>query len=106
MSIFDFFKTENINEGVSQFEQTTGAILLDVRTTEEYQSGHIPQSINVPLHEIHKVAETISDHTIPLFVYCQSGVRSSQAAVALSKMGYTEVKNIGGINNYRGKVEK
>lgn len=106
MGIFDFLKTENINEGISQFEQTNGAVLLDVRTTEEYQSGHIPQSINIPLHEIHTVAEIISNHTIPLFVYCQSGARSSQAVAALSKMGYTEVKNIGGINNYRGKVEK
>ena len=106
MGIFDFFKTEDINEGISRFEQTNGGVLLDVRTTEEYQAGHIPKSINIPLHEIHSVAEIISNHAIPLFVYCQSGARSSQAVAALSKMGYTDVENIGGINKYRGKVEK
>lgn len=106
MGIFDFFKTEDINEGIAQFEHTDGAVLLDVRTVEEYQAGHIPKSINIPLHEIHAVAESISNHDIPLFVYCQSGARSSHAVDALSRMGYTEVKNIGGISNYRGKVEK
>ena len=52
MNLFDFFRTEDINEGVRQFEQTSEAVLLDVRTAEEYQEGHIPKSINIPLHEI------------------------------------------------------
>jgi rhodanese-related sulfurtransferase len=42
----------------------------------------------------------------PLFVYCQSGNRSKQASMILEKMGYTNVKNIGGIAAYKGKVEK
>lgn len=106
MNLFDFFRTEDINEGVRQFEQTSEAVLLDVRTAEEYQEGHIPKSINISLHEIFEVAEIISNHNIPLYVYCQSGARSGQAVESLKKMGYTEVKNIGGINQYRGKVEK
>ncbi len=106
MGIFDFLKTKDINEGISQFEQNDGAVLVDVRTEEEYQSGHIPKSINIPLHEIDSITQTISNHAVPLFVYCQSGARSNQAVTALSKMGYTNVKNIGGINNYRGKVER
>ena len=91
MGIFDFLKTKDINEGISQFEQNDGAVLV---------------SINIPLHEIDSITQIISNHAVPLFVYCQSGARSNQAVTALSKMGYTNVKNIGGINNYRGKVER
>lgn len=105
MGLFDFIKTGDINAGISQFEQTADAVLLDVRTEEEYEAGHIPKSINIPLDTIYVVAEMISNRDIPLFVYCLSGARSSQAVQALKKMGYTQVKNIGGINQYNGKVE-
>lgn len=105
MGLLDFIKTEDINTGMLEFEQTTDAILLDVRTEEEYAAGHIPKSINIPLANIHVVAQMISNHDISLFVYCFSGARSSQAVAALKRMGYTKVKNIGGINQYRGKVE-
>lgn len=105
MGLFDFIRTGDINAGISQFEQTADAVLLDVRTEEEYEAGHIPKSINIPLDTIYVVAEMISNRDIPLFVYCLSGARSSQAVQALKKMGYTQVKNIGGINQYNGKVE-
>lgn len=106
MGLLDFIKTEDINKGILQFEQTTDAILLDVRTEEEYAGGHIPKSINIPLDDISVVAQMISNRDLSLFVYCFSGARSSQAVAVLKKMGYTNAKNIGGINQYRGKVEK
>ena len=67
MGIFDFLKTKDINEGISQFEQNDGAVLVDVRTEEEYQSGHIPKSINIPLHEIDSITQIISNHARPAF---------------------------------------
>ena len=106
MGFFGFGKTIGIDEGVKTFNETAGAVLLDVRTTEEYKMGHIPGSKNLPLQEIDKIAFVVSDYTTPLFVYCLSGARSGRAASILKKMGYLDVKNIGGIGAYTGKVER
>ena len=48
MGFFDFFKQSNINQGIEEYKMTVGAVLLDVRTPQEYQEGHIPESKNVP----------------------------------------------------------
>ena len=105
MGIFDFFRQPDIQEGLRQYQTTPGAVLLDVRTPEEYREGRIPGSRNVPLGELEQAAEAAPDPDTPLFVYCLSGARSSQAAAALRRMGYQHVTNIGGISGYRGKVE-
>jgi phage shock protein E len=106
MSIFGFLRQADINAGIEQFLKTERAILLDVRTKEEYESGHIENSQNIPLQQIEKVIAKITDKNTPLFVYCQSGARSSSATSALKQMGYQDVTNIGGIGSYTGKVVK
>ena len=106
MGLFDFFKKQSIDEGVEEYRATPGAILLDVRTRKEHRDGHIPGSKNVPLDSIEKVAGLAPDKNTPLFVYCQSGGRSGQAASILKRAGYVNVKNIGGFGAYTGKVKK
>lgn len=106
MGFFDFLKTPDINQGVKDFNSTGGAILLDVRTMGEYKEGHIPGSKNIPLQSINKADGMIDNKATPIFVYCLSGARSRQAAAILQQMGYTNVKNIGGISAYTGKVER
>ena len=106
MGFFDFLKQPDINQGVKQFMSTSGAVLLDVRTPQEYAEGHIPGGRNLPLQNIDKAAAIIDNKDTPLFVHCLSGGRSRQAAAALKQMGYTNVTNIGGIADYRGKVER
>ena len=106
MSIFSFFKQVDINAGVGDFLKTEKAVLLDVRTKEEYESGHIENGENIPLQQIKAVLAKITDKDTPLFVYCQSGARSSSATSALKQMGYLNITNIGGISSYRGKVVK
>ena len=105
MGFFDFLKQPDINQGVEQYKTTSGAVLLDVRTPEEYAEGHIPGGKNLPLQDIDKAAVIIDNKDTPLFVHCLSGTRSRQAAAALKQMGYTNVTNIGGIGAYHGKVE-
>ena len=105
MSFFDFFRQPDINRGVTDCRNTPGAILLDVRTPQEYREGHIPGSQNVPLQTIDKVATVAENKDTPLYVYCHSGGRSRQAVQRLGQMGYRNVTNIGGIAAYRGKVE-
>ena len=106
MGFFDFFKQANINQGIEEYKKTAGAVLLDVRTPQEYQEGHIPESKNVPLQQLNNVVSVVKNTEIPLFVYCHSGTRSRQAIGLLQRMGYSKVNNIGGIVAYSGKVEK
>ena len=106
MSLFDFMKGPDINQGVKEYGTTDGAVLLGVRTPDEYRQGHIPGSKNVPLQSIDKVADMIDNKATPIFVHCLSGARSRQAAAVLQQMGYSNVKNIGGISAYTGKVER
>ena len=103
---FDFFKQPDINQGVQEFKNAAGAVLLDVRTPQEYREGHIPGSQNVPLQQLDKVEEVTENKDTVLYVYCRSGARSRQAVSLLKHMGYTNIHNIGGIAAYHGKVER
>lgn len=106
MGFFSFLQTKDINIGVQDFLSTDGAILIDVRTQEEYADGHIEKSKNLPLQDIEQAEHLIKDKNTPLFVHCRSGGRSAQATSILKRMGYTNVNDIGGILSYRGKVVK
>ena len=106
MGFFDFLKQPDVNQGVANYYNTPGAVLLDVRTPQEYSEGYIPGSKNVPLQTLDKVRSVVENKDTELFVYCYSGARSRQAASALRQMGYTNVQNIVGIAAYHGKVER
>ncbi len=103
MSLFNLFGgSEKFNEGLSRFKQTPRAVLLDVRTIEEYKEGHVPQSKNLPLDEISTISLSKDQ---PLFVYCASGSRSGQAVRWLNSHGY-HAENIGGIMSYKGPIQR
>ena len=94
-----------MDEAAELMEKENGFILLDVRTKEEYESGHILHSINLPLGDI--VSSSISilpDKSQMILVYCRSGNRSRQASEKLVKLGYTSVVEIGGINSWKGEI--
>ena len=93
-------KKQDINAGVKEYQATDNALLIDVRTAEEYRQGHIEGSVNMPLDTL---AHSAMEKAQPLFVYCLSGARSKQACHQLQKQGYT-VTNIGGIREYRGTL--
>ena len=103
--MFEFFRQPDINQGVYEYLRDTGAVLLDVRTPNEYQEGHIPGSFNLPLQELDYAEDVLENKQTPLYIYCRSGSRSRQAAYQLQDMGFENVKNIGGILSYNGKVE-
>lgn len=104
MGFFGFSRQPDINTGVAEYKNTEGAVLVDVRNIGEYAAGHIEGSINVPLQFITDIKGRVTDLNTPLFVYCLSGGRSEQAALLLKRIGYTNVKNIGGINSYTGRA--
>ena len=104
MGIFSFLRGHDVNAGVEEYRSTDGAVLLDVRTANEYRQGHIEGSVNLPLDKIGRIGNLVKDKNTPLYVHCLSGARSGQAVSHLKKMGYANTKNIGGISGYRGKV--
>ncbi len=104
MGLFNLFKHVDINTEVEAMKSVENAILLDVRSEEEYSSGHIPGSKNVPVEKIEKVVDVITDKNTPVYVYCLRGSRSATAVSAMKKMGYTNSKSIGGIASYKGKT--
>ena len=106
MSILDIFKGADINEGVKEFRTDKNAVLLDVRSKEEYASGHIPGSINIPLDRIGEIPGQIPDKKTAVFVYCLRGAMSRRAVRELSKMGYEAARSIGGIHSYTGQTER
>lgn len=104
MGFLDFFRMPDMNQGVEEYKSTPDAVLVDVRTTEEYAQGHVPESIHIPLDKLPMSLNQLPDKNAPLFVHCLSGSRSGQAVEYLRKHGYSNAKNIGGISGYRGKV--
>ena len=71
-----------------------GALLIDVRSRQEYESGHLDNSINIEHEEVEKMAETIGeDKEREVVVYCRSGRRSGEAKKALEEYGYKNIHN-------------
>ena len=82
-------------------------IILDVRTQEEYDEGHIPGAICIPNETIgDQPPALLPDKDQLIFVYCRSGNRSKQASAKLAALGYTNIKEFGGIIDWTGEIEK
>ena len=87
-------------------DTTNGYILLDTRTREEYDQSHIPGALLIPHTEIaERAEEELPDKDQLILVYCRSGNRSKQASEVLAELGYTNVKEFGGINTWPYEVE-
>ncbi|MCQ5365854.1 rhodanese-like domain-containing protein [Anoxybacillus salavatliensis] len=90
----------------AQMIQKGDVVVLDVRTEEEYASGHIPGAMLLPLQQLQeRINELKKDETY--IVVCRSGNRSAQASELLAKEGFTNIYNMtGGMNEWNGDVEK
>ena len=99
------YRQVTMEEAVTMMAEEEKYILLDVRTREEYADKHIPGAVCVP-------NETIGSEEIPelpdkeqlILVYCRSGNRSKQASAKLVELGYTNVVEFGGINDWTGET--
>lgn len=106
MGILDFLRGPDINQGVQEYNDTPGAVLLDVRSSSEYEAGHVPGSRNMPVNQLARIAELVPDKETPIFSYCLSGARSQRAVAFLKKVGYTNAKNIGAITDWKGEIKR
>ncbi len=73
MSFMDLITGATINRGVDQWRATDGAVLIDVRSEEEYGQGHIPGSVNIPFNDIKRVLQEYPEKETPIFVHCSRG---------------------------------
>ena len=99
------YRQVSTDEAIAMMEEENDYIILDVRTPEEFAEKHIPHAINIP-------NETIGTEEIPelpdkeqlILVYCRSGNRSKQASEKLVRLGYTNIVEFGGINDWPGET--
>ena len=92
-------------EAAAELMKQDGVIILDVRTQEEYAEGHIPGAICIPNETIEdKMPSQLPDLQQIILVYCRSGRRSKEASQKLADIGYTNIKEFGGIIDWTGKV--
>lgn len=100
------YKNISATEAKKILDAQEGAILLDVRTKEEYEERHIPGSILIPLDVLGSNAEIkMPDKNATILVYCRSGRRSISASEILTRLGYQNVYNMGGIIAWPYEVE-
>lgn len=96
----------NPNDFGLKIAQHTEGVVLDVRTADEFKSGHLPKAINANVMSSELTTKAAKLHKEkPVFVYCRSGARSATACKTLANLGFTEVYNMsGGIASWNGKV--
>ena len=94
-------------EVAKEMMDTQEVVILDVREQHEYDSGHIPGAVLLPVGTITEdtAAAVIDDLDTVVLVYCRSGNRSKTASQALADLGYTNVYEFGGINDWPYEVE-
>ena len=100
------FTRISMEEAKKMMEMDDGHVIVDVRTEEEYSSGHIPGAICIPNETIYKDRPSVlPDLDQVILVYCRSGNRSKRSARMLYEMGYTNVYEFGGIIDWDGEIE-
>ncbi|MEE0110529.1 MAG: rhodanese-like domain-containing protein [Oscillospiraceae bacterium] len=100
------FMNITAEEAKEIMDSSEGYILLDVRTQEEYDESHIPGAVLIPNTEIEdRAGEELPDKEQLILVYCRSGNRSKKAAEILVKLGYTNIREFGGIMDWPYEVE-
>lgn len=97
----------NMQEAKANLDADKDIILIDIRTKAEYDEGHIPGSIHIPLPELEmRIEEEAPDLDQTIYFYCRSGVRTLTAGAILEYLGYTNLYDIGGIINWPYEIEK
>ena len=99
------FLNITVEEAKKLMDSEEGCIFLDVRTRKEYDQGHIPGAVLIPNTEIEaKAADLLPDKGQLILVYCRSGRRSKLAAQSLADLGYTNIREFGGILDWPYEV--
>ncbi len=107
MNRIESYRQISPSDAMEIMESESNYIILDVRTPGEFAAGHIPGAINVPNESIaEQEPSKLPDKNQLILVYCRSGSRSKRASEKLAKIGYTNIVEFGGINQWTGEVIK
>ena len=80
----------------------SGALVVDVRSKDEYEDGHFPKALNLPVGELQERAAELGPKDKAIVLYCASGARSAMGARILKSLGFTDVTNAGGLSDMPG----
>ena len=100
-------QTVDSKTAIQMMKESDNYLIVDVRTSQEFDSGHIENAINIDNNLIQKANQPLAqlpDTDQTIFIYCRSGNRSSQAAKKLESLGYTSIIDFGGIQNWDGDL--
>ncbi len=95
-----------VDGATAQQLQARGVTILDVRTAQEFESGHVPGAINIPYGQVGSRSAELGAKARPVLLYCRSGRRSGIAAAELVKQGFTAVYDFRSLSDWPGTVEK
>ena len=99
------YQTISSDDAKKMMDEDSAVIILDVRTKDEFDTGHIEGAILIPDDKIEEKAEEIlTDKSAVILVYCRSGRRSALASASLAQLGYTNVYDFGGIIDWNYDV--
>lgn len=102
VGLFLLTRASFVSAGDARRLLESGAVVIDVRTVGEFQAGHLPQALNIPLSELRdQIGRQVTDKNRPMLVHCQAGGRSEIARRRLKKMGYVRVYNLGSLARAR-----
>ena len=105
------FETITSHEAAEMMATESGYVVVDVRGKEEYDKGHIPGAINIPIDSLkqdirnNEAIPELADKKKVYLIYCRSGRRSNEAAKLLSSFGYKHIYEFGGIVDWKGEIE-
>lgn len=107
--VFSYRKPKNVksidgDEAKAMLED--GATIVDVRTKREYDEGHIPGSLNIPVGSANPTAKLPSDKNSHIIVYCRSGARASSYEKTISGEGYTNLYHLGSLSKWKGEISR
>ena len=94
------------NGSAQTVKPEANALLIDVRTPEEFSAGHLENAINVPLQNISSISSVAPDKNTVLYLYCRSGRRVKMAISELRKLGYNNLHDFGGMQEAAEKLKK
>jgi phage shock protein E len=91
----------------NQMDADPGIVVIDVRTQDEFEQGHIPGSVSIPYEETpYRVSRMIPDKNTPIYIYCSSGFCSKIACLSLIRMGYADVSDLGALPDWSDSLQK
>ena len=105
LSVIFLLVTSGCCSTESKISMENNAVLLDVRTPEEHESGYLEGAVLLPLAELEsKITKKIPAKNTPIYIYCRSGRRAGTAVEKLKTMGYTDLHNLGGLKDAQKKL--